>query len=121
MALKALVVDDSPIVRNMHKVMLKSEDFEVSEAENGYEGIEKALSEEFDLLLVDVNMPKMDGFTFCRELRKLTQYTTTPIIIISTEEGDADKIEGIRAGANLFLVKPIKHSVLIENVRMLLG
>ncbi|PCI23888.1 MAG: two-component system response regulator [SAR324 cluster bacterium] len=120
MTRKALVVDDSAIVRNMHMVMLQSEGFDVTAAENGYDGLEKALATDFDLVLVDVNMPRMDGFTFCKELRALSQYRDTPIIIISTEEGEGDKMAGLKAGANLFLIKPIKSSELIANVRILL-
>ncbi|MDH5559535.1 MAG: response regulator [Deltaproteobacteria bacterium] len=120
MSFKVLVIDDSPIVRNLHSVMLKSAGFEVTEAENGYDALEKSLSVNFDLLIVDINMPKMDGYTFCREIRSSDGYKEVPIIIVSTEAEAEDKMKGFKAGANLYLFKPVKSDVLIENAKMLL-
>ena len=120
MARKVLVIDDSPIVRNLHSVMLKSAGFEVTEAENGYDALEKALNDDFHLMVVDINMPKMDGFTFCKEIRSDEKNKDVPIIIISTEAEAEDKMKGFKAGANLYLVKPVKAEVLIENAKMLI-
>ena len=117
---KILVVDDSPIVRNLHSVMLKSAGFEVTEAENGYDALEKSHKDQFDLMVVDINMPKMDGFTFCTEIRNTDAHKNTPIIIVSTEAEADDKMQGFKAGANLYLVKPVKQEELVENVQMLL-
>lgn len=120
MSAKILVIDDSPIVRNLHSVMLKSAGFQVHEAENGYDALEKSAKTQFDLMVVDINMPKMDGFTFCQEIRTSESHQDVPIIIISTESESEDKMKGFQAGANLYLVKPVKAEVLIENVKMLL-
>ena len=120
MSKKVLVIDDSPIVRNLHSVMLKTAGFEVSEAENGFDGLEKAMQSRYDLMVVDVNMTKMDGFTFCREMRASEEHKDVPIIIVSTEAEAEDKMQGFRAGANLYLVKPVKAEQLIENAKMLL-
>ena len=119
MSYNVLVIDDSPIVRNLHSVMLKSVNFDVTEAENGYDALEKALNADFDLMVVDINMPKMDGFTFCKEIRANQRHKDVPIIIISTESEAEDKMKGFKAGANLYLVKPVKADVLIENAKML--
>ncbi|OGH00062.1 MAG: two-component system response regulator [Candidatus Lambdaproteobacteria bacterium RIFOXYD1_FULL_56_27] len=121
MAQKVLVIDDSPIVRNLHSVMLKSAGYIVAEAENGYDGLEKAMSTHYDLMVVDINMPKMDGFTFCREIRSSEEHKNVPIIIVSTEAEAEDKMQGFKAGANLYLVKPVKADQLIQNAKMLLG
>ena len=121
MSHKVLVVDDSPIVRNLHSVMLKSAGFLVEEAENGYDALEKAMQSQFDLMVVDINMPKMDGFSFCREIRVSENHKEVPIIIVSTEAEAEDKMQGFQAGANLYLVKPVKAEQLIENAKMLLG
>ena len=118
---KVLVVDDSPIVRNLHSVMLKSAGFQVVEAENGYDALEKSHQSRFDLMVVDINMPKMDGFTFCKEVRKTEIHKETPIIIVSTEAEADDKMQGFKAGANLYLVKPVRQDELIENAKMLLA
>ena len=121
MTAKILVIDDSPIVRNLHSVMLKTAGYEVEEAENGYEALEKALATDFDLMLVDINMPKMDGYSFCQEIRSGTKNKDVPLMIVSTESEAEDKMKGFKAGANLYLVKPVKAEVLVENVKMLLS
>ena len=107
---------DEPCISGRRKLYLS-----VSEAENGYDALEKALSDDFDLMVVDINMPKMDGFTFCREIRSGDKHKDVPIIIISTESEAEDKMKGFKAGANLYLVKPVKAEILIENAKMLLG
>ncbi|MBF0237002.1 MAG: response regulator [SAR324 cluster bacterium] len=121
MAKRVLVVDDSAIVRNIHSFMLKSGGFEVVEASNGYEAMEKLLESQFDLIVTDVNMPKMDGYALCEAIRKEAQYTQTPIIIISTESEAEDKLKGFKAGANLYVIKPVKSEELVQNAKMLVG
>ncbi|MBF0350598.1 MAG: response regulator [SAR324 cluster bacterium] len=121
MAKRVLVVDDSAIVRNIHSFMLKSGGFEVVEASNGYEAMEKLLESQFDLIVTDVNMPKMDGYALCEAIRKESQYTQTPIIIISTESEAEDKLKGFKAGANLYVIKPVKSEELVQNAKMLVG
>ena len=117
---KILVIDDSAIVRNVHAVILKSAGYEVIEAINGAEGYEKALAEEMDLMVVDINTPEMDGYTFCEKIRENAKYKNVPIMIVSVESEQEDKIKGFKAGANLFLVKPVKSDEFVENVNMLL-
>ena len=100
--------------------MLKSAGYEVVEAENGYDALEKVHQGKFDLMVVDINMPKMDGYTFCKEVRKTDSHEDCPIIIISTEAEAEDKMQGFKAGANLYLVKPVKQDELIQNAGMLI-
>ncbi|MCP4754722.1 MAG: response regulator [Proteobacteria bacterium] len=118
---KILVVDDSPIVRNLHSATLESAGFEVEEAANGYDALNKAGNSTFDLMVVDLNMPGMDGFTLCREIRSSEKNQNTPLLIVSTRSEAEDKMKGFRAGANLYLVKPVKSEVLIENAKLLLN
>lgn len=121
MSKRVLVVDDSAIVRNIHSFMLKSGGFEVVEASNGYEAMEKLLESQFDLVVTDVNMPKMDGYSLCEAIRKESQYAETPIIIISTESEAEDKLRGFKAGANVYVIKPVKSEELIQNAKMLVA
>lgn len=121
MAKRVLVVDDSAIVRNIHSFMLKSDGFEVSEASNGYEAMEKLLESKFDLVVTDINMPKMDGYALCEAIRKEAQYANIPVIIISTESEAGDKLRGFKAGANLYVIKPVKSDELIQNANMLVS
>ncbi len=120
MSKRILVIDDSPIVRNLHSVMLKSVGFQTDDAENGFDALEKAMKFDFDLMIVDINMPKMDGFAFCREMRNSDKYKDIPLLIVSTESEAEDKMKGFKAGANLYLIKPVKPEILIENVNLLL-
>ncbi|MDO8454035.1 MAG: response regulator [Sulfurimonas sp.] len=103
-----MVVDDSKTVRNYHGSMLKSMGIDVIEAENGMEALEKSLSSDIHLYLVDVNMPVMDGYSFIEDLRKQEKYKIVPIIMITTQAKEEDKINAYRVGANLFETKPIK-------------
>lgn len=119
---RILVVDDSALVRLYYGDILEKAGFEVVQAINGLEAIEKALADRFDLLIVDVNMPKMDGLSFLRELRRSAGPAAhLPAIVISTEAGTED-VSGARAvGANFYLVKPVAEDVLRTHVAVLTG
>ena len=116
---KLLVVDDSPVVRRFHINILKTSGFEADEAIDGAEALEKALLEPYDAILCDINMPKMDGLTFIKRLREMKE--ETPVIILTTQEEDIHRINAYEAGANLFVVKPVKPADLIMHIKMLLG
>jgi len=119
---KVLVVDDSSLVRLYYRSVLETAGFEVKQAINGIEAMEKVLSEPFDLVIVDVNMPRMDGFTFLRSLRSATaDVATLPALMISTEAGEQDLAEARMAGANFYLVKPVAEAELVRHVCVLTG
>lgn len=103
-----MVVDDSKTVRNYHGSILKSMGFNVLEAENGMEALERSLGTDVELYLVDVNMPIMDGYSFLQDLRKQDQYKNVPTIMITTQAKEEDKINAYKVGANIFETKPIK-------------
>ncbi len=107
-----MVVDDSKTVRNYHGSILKSMGLDVLEAENGMEALEKSLNEEIDLYLVDVNMPIMDGYSFVQDLRKQDAHRFVPVIMITTQAKEEDKLNAYKVGANLFETKPIKPNQL---------
>jgi two-component system chemotaxis response regulator CheY len=116
---KILIVDDLTTVRMYHRAILEAAGFVVEEAVNGYEGLERALADAFDLVLIDVNMPKMDGYSLVRALRAEQGTASVPAILISTEAEAADARQGYAAGANLYLVKPVRPEELVLNARML--
>lgn len=116
-----LIVDDAATVRMYHGKIMRQAGFEVEEAVNGYEALEKILQKSYDLLLVDVNMPKMDGYTFLTKLRKMSELVQPPAIMISTESKTSDEETAYRAGANLYLVKPLKPEQLSAAARMIVG
>ncbi len=117
---RILVIDDAATVRMYHRQILEGAGFVVAEAINGIEAMEKALSDRFDLYLVDVNMPKQDGYGFLRELRSRDIHQA-PAIMISTESTGQDKRRAYEAGANFYLIKPIKPDELLSHCRLLLG
>jgi len=117
---RILIVDDAATVRMYHRNILESADYAVEEAMNGIEALEKALQAPFDLYLVDVNMPKLDGYGFLRQLRG-EDISQAPAIMVSTESEAKDQTLAYRAGANDYLVKPVKPVQLLTHVRLLLG
>lgn len=110
---RVLVVDDAALVRLFYRDVLEQAGFEVHEALNGIEGLEAVLGEPFDLLVVDVNMPQMDGLTFIANVRRQAlPIAATPILVTSTQAGAVDFEAAERAGANSYLVKPIEPRTL---------
>ena len=119
---RVLVVDDAALVRLFYRDALESAGFEVDEALNGLEALEKVLAARPDLLVVDVNMPQMDGLTFIEALRRQElPLASTPALITSTEGGPQDFDAARAAGANFYLVKPISGETLVEYAAMLCG
>jgi len=111
-----LTVDDSAAIREMLAYVLKSADYKVVEAEDGMDGLQKALAGSFDLIITDQSMPKMDGITLVKALRALPQYKYTPILLLTTESSEEMKDEGRAAGATGWLVKPFDPNKLIQVV-----
>jgi len=119
---RVLIIDDSKTVRNLVAFIMKKEGFRVLSAEDGFDGLEKLYAaEQVDLIICDVNMPRMDGFTFIRNVREQDLYRDLPIIVLSTEGQEKDIQTGIKLGANMYMVKPAQPEKLVRNVRMLLG
>lgn len=114
---KILVVDDSNSIRDMVSFTLKSAGFETAEAKDGLEGLSKAKSSSFDLVISDVNMPNMDGITLCQELRKLPSFKFTPILMLTTESSTEMKMRGKAAGATGWLVKPFNPEKLLATIK----
>lgn len=121
MAKKVLTVDDSLPIRQMVTFTLKSVGYDVVEAMDGMDGLEKAKANRVDLVLTDQNMPRMDGLTLVKSLRALPQYASTPILLLTTESSDEMKAKGRAAGATGWLVKPFDPQKLIDVVRKVIG
>lgn len=117
---RILVIDDAATVRLYHRNVLEAAGLDVTEAVNGLEALEKAMAEPFDLYLVDVNMPTLDGYGFLRELRG-RDLPQVPCVMISTEARAKDRALALAAGANLYLIKPARPERLVMLVRVLLG
>jgi DNA-binding response OmpR family regulator len=116
-----LIVDDESMARTLLRLMLVRAGYNVSEAEDGYDALEKVHLNQPDLVLLDVMMPGMDGFTVCEKLRNNQETSTMPVIMLSAK-GDLDSInKGLRVGATKYLTKPISPDDLTRHVREVLG
>jgi two-component system, chemotaxis family, chemotaxis protein CheY len=119
---RILVIDDASLARLYYRDALVRAGFAVDEAMNGLEGLEKLLVTAPDLLIVDVNMPKMDGLSFLKAVRRQAMpLSSTPALVTSTESAPRDFDAARAAGANFYLVKPIAQDVLVDYVAMLCG
>lgn len=117
---RILVIDDAATVRLYHRGILEAAGFAVSEAVNGLEALERVAESPFDLYLVDINMPKLDGYGFLRELRG-KDIPQAPAIMVSTEAAANDQKLAYVSGANLYLIKPVRPERLLAHVLTLLG
>lgn len=121
-SMRILVVDDSSLVRLYYRNILEKAGFEVEQAINGIEALEKVQVQPFNLVVVDVNMPKMDGFSFLRALRRsVSSAATLPALIITTESSEYDLDDARTAGANFYLIKPVSEANLLRHASVLTG
>jgi len=119
---RVMVVDDAALVRLYYRETLELAGFDVAEAMNGVEALERLLTSPVDLLIVDVNMPQMDGFTFLETLRhQELPLGSTPALVTSTEAAPRDFAAARAAGANFYLVKPVGREKLAEFAAILCG
>jgi two-component system chemotaxis response regulator CheY len=121
MAKTILAVDDSGSLRQMVAFSLKAAGYDVVQAVDGQDGLNKAKEKTVDLVLTDQNMPIMDGLTLITNLRTLSSYQKVPILMLTTESSDEMKAKGRAAGANGWLVKPFDPKRLIEVVQKVIG
>lgn len=117
---RVLIVDDAATVRMYHRGILESAGYIVEEAWNGIEALEKILNAPFDFYIVDINMPKLDGYGFLRELRQQV-VPQAPAIMVSTEAAAMDEAAAYRAGANAYLIKPVLPLQLLSFLSLMLG
>ena len=111
---RILIIEDEEAIAEIEKDYLELSDFEVVIEENGEKGLEKALAEDFDLVLLDVMLPGKDGFEICKEIRKEKK---VPILMVSAKKDDIDKIRGLGLGADDYLSKPFSPSELVARVK----
>lgn len=116
-----LVIDDSTSIRKMVSFILRGAGYEVIEAIDGLDGLEKAKVNSVHLVLTDQNMPRMDGVELVRQLRAQAQHKTTPILMSTTDTSDAMRAQGRTAGVTGLLVKPFEPQKLIDLVRQVIG
>lgn len=114
MSSRILIIEDETSIAELEKDYLELSGFEVELEEQGDVGLERALNEDFDLLILDLMLPGMDGFEICRRFR---QSKNTPIIMISAKKDDIDKIRGLGLGADDYMTKPFSPSEMVARVK----
>ena len=119
-AVKILLADDSASMREMVSFTLKSAGYEVIQAIDGTEALALAVENPVNLVITDINMPNMDGFTLIQELRKLPGFRFTPILTLTTEDSDEKKHKGKVAGATGWIVKPFDPDNLLRTIKRVL-
>ena len=121
-ALHILVIDDSISTRGIEKSILEAHGYKVELAYDGVDGWEKAKNFQYDLIITDVEMPRLDGFSLTEKLRKKKEYQQTPIIIVTSRDNEEDKRRGIQVGADAYIVKgSFRQSNLIKTVKSLIS
>ncbi len=116
-----LAVDDSASMRQMVTFTLKGAGFDVVDAVDGVDALNKAKTKKFDLVVTDVNMPNKDGITLIKDLRALPDYKFIPMLMLTTESGSDKKMQGKAAGATGWIVKPFNPDQLLKTVKKVLG
>lgn len=116
--MRVLVIEDSPRLSQSYKKGLTEESYAVDLALNGIDGLHMAESGEYDLVILDINLPGMDGFTLIRKLRQAR--SDVPVLMVTARDGVQDRIEGLDAGADDYLVKPFSYGELLARMRALL-
>lgn len=111
---KILIIEDEEAIADLEKDYLELSDFEVVIENSGDKGLSRALSEEFDLVILDLMLPGMDGFEVCRSIR---EEKNIPIIMVSAKKDDIDKIRGLGLGADDYMTKPFSPSELVARVK----
>jgi len=116
---RILVVDDEEDIRFVLRMLLERHGFEVETAEDGLDALEKIRSQKFDLVILDILMPKMDGFQVAKRMEQMG--VQTPVIMLTAKADDESMWEGYRSGATLYVPKPFDNKYLLDAVRYLIG
>jgi DNA-binding response OmpR family regulator len=119
-ARRVLVVEDDESIRNLVALHLRLEKLEVVEASDGQQGLQQARSAPFDLIVLDVMLPGLDGITVCGAIRRESPNADTPILMLTARREEADKVLGLETGADDYLTKPFGIRELVARVRALL-
>jgi two-component system chemotaxis response regulator CheY len=120
MAKTIMIVDDSLTLRQVVSIALKGAGYEVIEASDGQDALDKLTGQKIHLFISDVNMPNMDGITFVQKVKEMPTYKFTPVIMLTTETSDTKKQQGQAAGAKAWVVKPFKPEQMLAAVSKLI-
>jgi len=111
-----LVVDDCRTTRKLISYLMQGGEFNITQAENGLDALEKLARIEVDLVMTDMNMPQMDGIELIKSMKEDNSYKGIPIIMLTTESDDEERERGLKAGASSYLTKPVSREVLMKEL-----
>lgn len=114
--LRVLVIDDSSTVRHSAEVYLREAGCEVIAAEDGFDALAKITDHKPNVILVDIMMPRLDGYQTCSLIKRHPKYGATPVIMLSSKDGLFDRARGRLAGSDLYITKPFSRDVLVKAV-----
>ena len=115
---KLLIVDDEFNIRHVVKEYAMANNHDIDEAENGADALRKVAQTDYDVIILDIMMPKMDGFTACREIKKVKD---VPIIILSARQEEYDKLKGFELGVDDYVIKPFSPKELMARINVVIG
>lgn len=121
MAKNILIIEDDRSAARLAQYTLQQVGYEVSLAYDGFEGLNKAIADRPDLIILDVMLPGLDGYEVCHRLRERNETAALPVLMISAKVRDEDRDIGIKVGADGYLAKPVEPSVMLEKVESLLS
>lgn len=121
MGKSVLIVDDCATTRKLVGLYLKQQGFSLVQAENGLEALEKMAQTPVDLVITDMNMPRMDGLSLTRALKQDQAYASIPVVMLTTEDAAKEREQGMAAGAAAYLVKPVNQQLLVQEVTRVLA
>jgi DNA-binding response OmpR family regulator len=118
--IKILIAEDEPDIRELITLTLQFNGFDVVSTKDGAEAVEKAQTDKFDLILMDVRMPRMTGYEACRQLREIEATKNIPVIFLSAKGQEAEVQAGLDAGANQYILKPFAPDLLAKKIQEVL-
>ncbi|MGZ8216094.1 response regulator [Methylomagnum sp.] len=116
-AIKVLVVDDSQTIRKSAEIYLKKHQYQVMTAEDGFDALGKVVDFRPDLIVMDIMMPRLDGYQTCAIIRRNSEFRNMPIVMLSGKDGVFDRARGRLVGASDYITKPFEEQALIQSVQ----
>lgn len=118
---KILIVEDEERIRKVINIIIRGENIEVDEAADGKEALDKIFNDDFDLVILDLMIPEIDGFDVLKQIREKEETRELPVVIVSARSSDKDILEGLKGGANYYIPKPFEPQELISSLELILG
>lgn len=117
---KILIVEDDQHIRKLLNILIRKEDIQIDEAVEGNEALEKLASNTYDLVILDIMMPNVDGFQILKSMRETPATVSLPVIVVTAKTEDKDLMKGYSMGANYYITKPFEPQDLIHSIELIL-